>query len=272
VHGLARNDRDWSQLVALGAISNVVLIDHDGIHDPRLVNDLLLLSLKGIMSEFELARLPQRAHEANRTKAQRGELPMQVPVGFLYRSSVAIELDPDARVPIRLVLQKFDELHSTRQVLLWLRRDHISLLVSRQGKVARETDWAATNYTRVDAIITNPLRGGVVYGRTESRTAIVDSRIRRTSGHALAVDQRQVVIPDHHARYLDWSTYQRHLSLIDANAYMKPSTRATSSAPRRSILGSCARQGGAVSTQKPQNSQTKSLLCGFREFRVDRRG
>ena len=34
----------------------------------------------------------------------------------------AIELDPDARLQqaIRLVLQKFDELGSTRQVLLWL--------------------------------------------------------------------------------------------------------------------------------------------------------
>lgn len=27
---LARNDRDWSQLVELGAITKVVLIDHDG--------------------------------------------------------------------------------------------------------------------------------------------------------------------------------------------------------------------------------------------------
>jgi hypothetical protein len=42
---LARNDRDWSQLVELGAITNVVLIDHDGIYDPRLVNDRLLLGL-----------------------------------------------------------------------------------------------------------------------------------------------------------------------------------------------------------------------------------
>jgi Resolvase, N terminal domain len=42
---LARNDRDWSQLVALGAITKIVLIDHDGIYDPRLVNDRLLLGL-----------------------------------------------------------------------------------------------------------------------------------------------------------------------------------------------------------------------------------
>lgn len=40
---VARNDRDWSQLVELGAITQIVLIDHDGIYDPRLVNDRLLL-------------------------------------------------------------------------------------------------------------------------------------------------------------------------------------------------------------------------------------
>ena len=42
---LARNDRDWSQLVELGAITKIVLIDHDGIYDPRVVNDRLLLGL-----------------------------------------------------------------------------------------------------------------------------------------------------------------------------------------------------------------------------------
>jgi hypothetical protein len=60
---LARNDRDWSQLVELGAVTKTVLIDHDGIYDPRLVNDRLLLGLKGIMSDFEMATLRQRALE-----------------------------------------------------------------------------------------------------------------------------------------------------------------------------------------------------------------
>jgi DNA invertase Pin-like site-specific DNA recombinase len=133
---LARNDRDWSQLVELGAITNVVLIDHDGIYDPRLVNDRLLLGLKGIMSDFEMATLRQRALEAQRTKAQRGELWMHLPVGLVYGATGAIELDPDARVQqaIRLVLQKFDELGSTRQVLLWLRRERISVPVTRGGQ------------------------------------------------------------------------------------------------------------------------------------------
>src|SRR5438093_4137369 len=101
------------------------------------------------MSDFEMATLRQRALEAQRTKAQRGELWMHLPVGLVYGPTGAIELDPDARVQqaIRLVLQKFDEVGSTRQVLLWLRRERISVPVTRQVTGGRHTDWAPPNYT-----------------------------------------------------------------------------------------------------------------------------
>jgi DNA invertase Pin-like site-specific DNA recombinase len=237
---LARNDRDWSQLVELGAITNVVLIDYDGIYDPRLVNDRLLLGLKGIMSDFEMATLRQRALEAQRTKAQRGELWMHLPVGLVYGPTGAIELDPDARVQqaIRLVLRKFDELGSTRQVLLWLRREGISVPVTRDVRGGRETDWLPPNYTRVLAIVTNPfLAGAYVYGRSESRTTIVDRRIRRTSGHVLGVEQWQVVIRDHHPGYLDWPSYLRHLSMIKSNTYMKPGERKSARGGRSLLAG-----------------------------------
>lgn len=237
---LARNDRDWSQLVELGAITKVVLIDHDGIYDPRLVNDRLLLGLKGIMSDFEMATLRQRALEAQRAKAQRGELWMHLPVGLVYGPTGAIELDPDVRVQqaIRLVLQKFDELGSTRQVLLWLRRERISVPVTRGGKHGRFTEWAPPNYTRVHAIVTNPfLAGAYVYGKSESRTTIVEGRIRHTSGHAVAVERWQVVIPDHHPGYLEWATYLRHLSMIDANAYMKSGARKSARGGRSLLAG-----------------------------------
>lgn len=267
---LARNDRDWSQLVELGAITKVVLIDHDGIYDPRLVNDRLLLGLKGIMSDFEMAMLRQRALEAQRAKAQRGELRMHLPVGLVYAPTGAIELDPDVRVQqaIRLVLQKFDELGSTRQVLLWLRREQISLPVTRQVTGGRETAWVSPNYTRVHSIITNPfLAGAYVYGRSESRTTIVGGRIRRTSGHALSVDQWQVVIPDHHPGYLDWPTYLRHLSLIEANAYMKPGVRKSARGGRSLLAGllRCRRCGHTLQISYSGRDSTSP------EFRCMRR-
>jgi hypothetical protein len=104
-------------------------------------------------------------------------------------------------------------------VLLWLRRERISVPVTRPIAGDRHTDWAVPNYTRVHAIVTNPfLAGAYVYGRSENRTTIVDGRIRRTSGHAPAVDQWPVVIPDHHPGYLDWPSYLRHLAMIESNA------------------------------------------------------
>jgi DNA invertase Pin-like site-specific DNA recombinase len=264
---LARNDRDWSQLVELGAIRNVVLIDHDGVYDPRLVNDRLLLGLKGIMSEFELATLRQRADEAKRTKARRGELPMRLPVGLVYGPTGAIELDPDARVQhaVRLVLQKFDELGSTRQVMLWLRREHISLPVTRQVKGGGHTEWAPPTYWRVHGILTNPfLAGAYVYGRTESRTSIVDGRVRRTPGHDVGVDHWQVVLPDHHPGYLDWPTYLRHLSRLEANAYMKPGTRKSARGGRSLLAGllRCRRCGHTLQiSYSGPDSTTPQFRC-----------
>jgi Resolvase, N terminal domain len=43
---LARNNRDWHHLVDLCALTETLLIDCDGIYDPRQLNDRLLLGLK----------------------------------------------------------------------------------------------------------------------------------------------------------------------------------------------------------------------------------
>jgi DNA invertase Pin-like site-specific DNA recombinase len=42
---LARNNRDWHHLVDLCALTETVLVDTDGIYDPRQLNDRLLLGL-----------------------------------------------------------------------------------------------------------------------------------------------------------------------------------------------------------------------------------
>lgn len=42
---LARNGRDWHHLIDLCALVGSLLIDPDGVYDPRLVNDRLLLGL-----------------------------------------------------------------------------------------------------------------------------------------------------------------------------------------------------------------------------------
>jgi DNA invertase Pin-like site-specific DNA recombinase len=69
---LARNNRDWHHLIDLCTLTETVVVDAEGIYDPRLLNDRMLLGLKGTMSEFEIGILRQRAREAYNQKIRRG--------------------------------------------------------------------------------------------------------------------------------------------------------------------------------------------------------
>src|ERR1700752_4657135 len=80
---LARNNRDWHHLVDLCALTETLLIDCDGIYDPRQLNDRLVLGLKGTMSEFELGLLRQTPREAFEQKVKRGFALWELPVGFV---------------------------------------------------------------------------------------------------------------------------------------------------------------------------------------------
>ena len=114
---LARNNRDWHHLVDLCALTETLLIDSDGIYDPRQLNDRLILGLKGTMSEFELGLLRQRAREAFEQTVRRGFALWEVPVGFIRTEEGGMEKMPDRQVQqaIDTVFQKFRELGSARQ-------------------------------------------------------------------------------------------------------------------------------------------------------------
>src|ERR1700737_2364072 len=132
---LARNGRDWHPLIDLCALVGTLVIDPDGTYDPRLVNDRLLLGLKGTMSEYELSLLRQRGIEARDSKALRGELQFILPPGYCWNEIGQIEMDPDERVGrvIRLLFDKFQELGSARQVVLWAQDQALQLPITRRN-------------------------------------------------------------------------------------------------------------------------------------------
>src|ERR1700675_2028371 len=131
---LARNGRDWHHLIDLCALAGALVIDPDGAYDPRLVNDRLLLGLKGTMSEYELSLLRQRGIAARDSKAKRGEYRFMLPPGFCWSKTGKVEIDPDEHVVemVRLVFAKFRELGSARQVFLWLRSADLKMPVVRR--------------------------------------------------------------------------------------------------------------------------------------------
>ncbi len=80
---LARNGRDWHTLLEFCGLVGTLILDEDGVYDPRHPNDRLLLGMKGTMSEMELSLFRQRSLEALKQKARRGELFLTVAVGYL---------------------------------------------------------------------------------------------------------------------------------------------------------------------------------------------
>jgi hypothetical protein len=47
---LARNGRDWHTLLEFCGLVGTLIVDEDGVYDPRSINDRLLLGMKGTMS------------------------------------------------------------------------------------------------------------------------------------------------------------------------------------------------------------------------------
>jgi DNA invertase Pin-like site-specific DNA recombinase len=126
---LARNNRDWHQLLELCSVFGVVIADGERLYDPRAYHDRLLLGLSGIMSEAELHQLRMRLHQGERQKAARGELRLPLPAGLAYDRTGTIILNPDEEVQARfhLVFAKFRELQSARRVMRYLDRNGLSL-------------------------------------------------------------------------------------------------------------------------------------------------
>src|ERR1700753_2006238 len=123
VSRLARNGRDWHTLIEFCGLVGTIIVDEDGIYDPRHPNDRLLLGMKGTMSELELSMFRQRSQEALKQKARRGALVLGVAAGYVKSGRDRIEKNPDKRVQdaLQLVFTKFAELQSARQVHIWLR-------------------------------------------------------------------------------------------------------------------------------------------------------
>ena len=95
---LARNGRDWHTLLEFCGLVETVIIDEDGVYDPRMPNDRLLLGMKGTMSEMETSVFRQRSMEAMKQKARRGELFLTVAVGYEKTEDDRIEKTPDRGV------------------------------------------------------------------------------------------------------------------------------------------------------------------------------
>lgn len=217
---LARNGRDWHTLLEFCSVVGALLIDADGIYDPRDPNDRLLLGMKGQISEMELANFRARAQAALAQKAQRGELIQRVAVGYVRTADERLEKTPDARVreAIELVFRKFSELGSARRLYFWLNAEKVQLpsVIDGTGSAVR---WQAPRYHALLSLLQNPVYAGVyAYGRTRTQVQLVQGRKQVSRIKRRAPAEWRVLIPEHHDGYIGWDEYQRIQTLLAHNA------------------------------------------------------
>jgi DNA invertase Pin-like site-specific DNA recombinase len=101
---LARNCSDWYPLLDVCGHRACLIADRDGVYDPRTPNGRLLLGLKGTISELELHTIRGRLTAGLLAKAERGELALQLPTGFVRDPSGVVTKDPNREVQERIAL------------------------------------------------------------------------------------------------------------------------------------------------------------------------
>jgi DNA invertase Pin-like site-specific DNA recombinase len=236
---LARNGRDWHTLIEFCGLVGTLIVDEDGIYDPRHPNDRLLLGMKGTMSELELSLFRQRSQEALKQKASRGALILGVAAGYVKVGRDRIEKNPDQRTreALQLVFSKFAEFQSVRQVHIWLRDEGIELPVKSRDGEARGIVWRLPAYNIVHNILTNPIYAGAyAFGRTTSKVSVEQGRKRVRRGVHRPMTEWDVLIKDHHAAYITWEEFERNQGVIANNATGKGSAAVKGAVRRGELL------------------------------------
>lgn len=234
---LARNNRDWHQLLELCSIFGVVIGDGERLYDPGAYHDRLLLGLSGIMSEAELHQIRMRLHQGERQKAMRGELRLPLPAGLAYGAGGRVILNPDEEVQARLhlVFARFRELQSAKAVMRDLQRHGLLLPVRPiRGPAPQEVIWVAPDSFRVLQILQRPsYAGAYVWGQRRQDPT------RRRPGRAhgatvkVAVEQWPVCLRNAHPGYIGWEEFMANQKRLADNVARRAAGRP--GVPRKGI-------------------------------------
>jgi DNA invertase Pin-like site-specific DNA recombinase len=218
VSRLARNSRDWHQLLEICALTRTLILDEEGLYDPATFNDRLLLGLKGAMSEAELFVMRARLQGGILNKARRGALKLTLPIGLCYTEGDAIVLDPDLQVQASIgeVFRSFEHTGSACATVRHCRHQHLLFPRRvRSGAHQGEIVWGDIQHHDVLRVLHHPAYAGAyAFGRTRT-TKSADGKV-----HIEDVTRAEwvVLMKDVHVGYICWEDYERNEAQLAMNS------------------------------------------------------
>jgi hypothetical protein len=225
------------------------------------------------MSEHELFLIRQRMLSGKLAKAERGELAIPLPIGYVRRPSGEAVLDPDeqAQHVVRLVFSTFRRLGTLNGVLRYLVEQEVQLPVRvHSGPAKGELEWRRPTRETLQIMLHNPVYAGYyAYGRrqVEPRRKVPGrpstGRVAKDAGEWL------VLLPGKLPAYITPEEHEANIARMAANRQ----TAATPGAPRNgsallSGLLRCGRCGGHRMTVRYHDGPgsgraTHSYTCSF---------
>jgi DNA invertase Pin-like site-specific DNA recombinase/predicted DNA-binding protein (UPF0251 family) len=218
VSRLARNNRDWYELLDLCSMRATLIADVDGIYDPSEFNDRLLLGLKGTMSEAELHVLKCRMAAGLRHKAEKGELRYRLSAGYEFDDDGRIVKTSDEKVRqfVDTVFAKTFEIGSISGVTKFLA--HERLRFPRRTAVDGSIHWVMPYYRGVYLMLLNPIYAGAyAYGRSEAVIEMNSEGRATVRRRAKPMAKWDVLIQDHHPAYISWDEFTRLGQIVEKN-------------------------------------------------------
>lgn len=255
---LARNCSDWYQLLDLCGMRHCLIGDGDSIYDPAQIDGRLLLGLKGQISELELHTIRARLNAGMLNKAKRGELIVDLPIGYIKTGDGTAQKHPDLEVQSRveLIFKQFMQQRSLGKVVRYLNDNQ--LLMPRRTQPGSGVAWKEPTKSAVSSMLRNPTYAGAyAYGKTRFVPQKADPNKRFKQ--RISQDQWKVLLRDRYPAYITWDDFVSIQAILETNMARYNSLN-SSGVPRQGAallqgIVYCGRCGHQMTIQYRQGGQ-----------------
>ncbi|GMV43825.1 MAG: hypothetical protein AMXMBFR64_55410 [Myxococcales bacterium] len=191
------------------------------MYDPALMDDQLILGIKGTLSVVELRVMRMRLVQGMRSKAARGELYTLLPPGYELDGDRRPVMDPNERVrnAIADVFAVFRKTWSARQTLLLFHGEDRLVPVRKHSGNRATLVWQLPTQSYLTDMLSNPwYAGAYVWGRRRTELSYRDGVLVRRTGRKRRPEECDVLLRDHHDGYITWEQFEEHRRIMSRNS------------------------------------------------------